>query len=83
MDGRDLPSETASDLSALVAMAEQARQAVMESLQYQSTGRTWPACPVHGLGTSPMARHGTGVWWCDDGGGHVAAEIGRWAARGV
>jgi hypothetical protein len=42
------PSEAASDLSALVAVAEQARQAVMESLQYQTTGRAWPACPVHG-----------------------------------
>ena len=27
------------DLSALVAVTEQARQAIMESLQYQSTGR--------------------------------------------
>jgi hypothetical protein len=25
------------------------------------------------------ARHGTGVWWCDGGDGHVAAEIGHWA----
>ena len=32
------------------------------------------------LGTSPEARHGTGVWWCDGGDGHVAAEIGHWAA---
>jgi hypothetical protein len=77
------PSEAASDLSALVAVAEQARQAIMESLQYQSTGTAWPACPVHGLGTSPMARHGTGVWWCDAGDGHVAAQIGHWAVRRV
>src|SRR6266568_1262899 len=74
------PSEAADDLSALVAVAEQARQAIMESLQYQSTGRVWPACPAHGLGTSPEARHGTGLWWCDGGDGHVAAEIGHWAA---
>jgi hypothetical protein len=73
------PSEAADDLSALVAVAEQARQSIMESLQYQSTGREWPACPAHGLGTSPEARHGTGVWWCDGGDGHVAAEIGHWA----
>jgi hypothetical protein len=73
-------SAAADDLSALVAVAEQARQAIMESLLYQSTGRVWPACPAHGLGTSPEARHGTGVWWCDGGDGHVAAEIGRWAA---
>ena len=49
-------------------------------LQYQSTGTVWPACPVHGVGTSPGAHHGTGVWWCDEGDGHVAAEIGHWAA---
>jgi hypothetical protein len=73
------PSNAAGDLSALVAVAEQARQAIMESLQYQSTGRVWPACPAHGVGTSPEARHGTGVWWCDGGNGHVAAEIGHWA----
>ena len=30
-----------------------------------------------------MARLGTGVWWCDTGDGHVAAEIGHWAARCV
>jgi hypothetical protein len=29
-------------------------------------------------GTSPEARHGAGVWWCDGGDGHVAAEIGHW-----
>lgn len=73
------PSGAADDLSALVAVAEQARQAIMESLQYQSTGRVWPACPAHDVGTSPEARHGTGVWWCDGGDGHVVAEIGHWA----
>jgi GNAT superfamily N-acetyltransferase len=72
-------SEAADDLSALVTVAEQARQAIMESLRYQSTGKMWPSCPVHGLGTSPQARHGTGVWWCDGGNGHVAAEIGHWS----
>jgi hypothetical protein len=73
-------SDAADDLSALVAVAEQAREAVMESLHYQSTGTVWPTCPAHGLGTSPEARDGTGVWWCDGDGGHVSAEIGRWAA---
>jgi hypothetical protein len=72
-------SAAADELSALVAVAEQARQAIMESLRYQSTGRVWPACPTHGVGTSPQARHGTGVWWCDGGDGHVAAEIGHWS----
>ena len=74
-------SDTADDLSALVAVAEQARQAIMESLGYQSTGTVWPACPAHGLETLPEARNGTGVWWCDGGNGHVSAEIGHWAAR--
>src|ERR1035441_6056942 len=73
-------SDSADDLSALVAVAEQARQAIMESLQYQSTGGAGPACRAHGLGTSPRSRHGTGVWWCDGDDGHVAAEIGHWAA---
>jgi hypothetical protein len=72
-------SDAADDLSALVAVAEQARQAIMESLGYQSAGRVWPVCPAHGLGTWPEARHGTGVWWCDGGDGHVSAEIGHWA----
>ena len=71
-------SDAADDLSALVAVAEQARQAIMESLGYQSTGRAWPVCPAHGLGTSPKARHGAGVWWCNGGDGHVSAKIGHW-----
>jgi hypothetical protein len=73
-------SDAADDLSALVAVAEQGRQAIMESLGYQSTGTVWPACPAHGLGTLPEARNGAGVWWCDGGDGHVAAKIGHWAA---
>jgi hypothetical protein len=76
-------SEAADDLSALVAVAEQASQAVMESLDYQCTGRVWPACPEHGLCASPQARNGIGVWWCDGNDGHVVAAIGHWpmAAR--
>jgi GNAT superfamily N-acetyltransferase len=74
-------SEAADDLSALVAVAEQARQAIMESLRYQYTGTVWPACPAHGLAASPQARDGAGIWWCDGGGGHVLAEIGHWAVR--
>ena len=74
-------SDGDDDLSALVAVAEQARQAIMESLNYQFTGKVWPACPAHGLWTTPTARHDTGVWWCDGGEGHVAAEIGHWAGR--
>jgi hypothetical protein len=71
-------SEAADDVSALVAVAEQTRQAVMESLDYQSTGVVWPVCPEHGRGVSPETRNGTGVWWCDGtNGGHVLANIGK------
>jgi hypothetical protein len=72
------PSESSDDVAALVAVAEQTRLAVMESLDYQSTGAVWPACSEHGRGVSPEARDGTGVWWC--GGtphGHVLADIGE------
>jgi CheY-like chemotaxis protein len=71
-------SEAADDLSALVAVAEQTRQAVMESLDYQSTGAVWPACLEHGRSVSPEAREERGVWWCDGtNDGHVLAEIGK------
>jgi len=76
-------SDAADDLSALLAVAEQARQAIMESLDYQFTGSVWPACPAHGLGMSPGACHGTGVWWCEGGDGHVPAEIGHWPESAV
>ena len=39
------PSYAADDLSALVAVAEQARQAIMESLLYQSTGESVACLP--------------------------------------
>ena len=71
-------SDAADDLCALVAVAEQARQAIMESLDYQGTGTVWPACPAHSLGTSPDALNGTGIWWCGGDGGHISAEVGHW-----
>ena len=78
--GRRLSSsEAADDLSALVAVAEQAREAIMESPEYQSTGRVSQACPAHDLAASPQALQGIGIWWCDGGGGHMSAEIGHWA----
>jgi hypothetical protein len=74
------PSDAADDLSALVAVAELSRQAIMESLDYQSTGAAWPACPAHGCGTTPELRDSTGVWYCNAGDGHVVAGIGHWSA---
>jgi hypothetical protein len=38
-------SDAADDLSALVAVAEQARQAILESLEYQSTGESVACLP--------------------------------------
>jgi hypothetical protein len=60
--GGIFPSDADDDISALVAVAEQGRQAVTESLDYQSTGRWWPVCPAHGAATTPTARDGIGVW---------------------
>lgn len=70
-------SEAADDLTALVAVAEQASQAIMESLDYQFTEAVWPGCTDHGQGASPQARNGSAVWWCGgNNGDHVLAEIG-------
>ena len=54
-------SEAADDLTALVAVAEQASQAIMESLDYQFTEAVWPGCTDHGQGASPQARNGSAV----------------------
>jgi hypothetical protein len=51
------------DLSVLVAVAEQACQAITESLRYS---------PRESMACLPG-----GVWWCSGGDGHMSAEIGR------
>ena len=74
------PSDAADDLSALVAVAEQARRRSWSRCGTSPRGECGLPARRTVLGTSPEARHGTGVWWCDGGDGHVAAEIGHWAA---
>jgi hypothetical protein len=62
-------------LSALVAVADDAQDAVMHAIW-----TPWPVCPAHSLGTHAMEREGAAVWWCKGAGGHVAAPVGQWPA---
>lgn len=66
-DGRDR-------VSALLAVADDVQDAIMGSLM-----TVWPVCPDHGLGGHPREHGGQAVWWCNGGGGHVIAPIGRWS----
>ncbi|HEY0936852.1 MAG TPA: hypothetical protein VGD91_24350 [Trebonia sp.] len=66
-DGRDA-------VSALLAVAGEAQDAVMEALR-----RVWPVCPAQALGVHARERSGVPGWWCAGDGGHVAAAIGQWA----
>ena len=67
------PSECRAPVTALVAVADDAQDSLMETIW-----AAWPVCPVHALGTHPQERDGAGVWWCGGGGGHAVAPIGRW-----
>jgi hypothetical protein len=62
-------------VEALVAVADDVQDAAMDALF-----TVWPVCPAHELGGHPGVRDGAAVWWCNGGGGHVAASIGGWAA---
>jgi hypothetical protein len=65
------PESGADPVSGLVAVAEDAQDAIMHSLW-----AAWPMCPVHRLGVHAREHEGTGVWWCP-GGGHAVAVIGE------
>jgi hypothetical protein len=67
------PSAGSRALWALVAVADEAQDSVMESRR-----QAWPVCPVHRLGVHARDRDGTAVWWCSGSGGHSAAPIGQW-----
>jgi hypothetical protein len=71
------PSSGSNPLPALVAVAGDAQDAVMESVW-----EVWPVCPVHRLGAHPEERDGAAVWWCKGAGGHVAAALGEWGGGG-
>ncbi|MFC4068312.1 hypothetical protein [Actinoplanes subglobosus] len=69
------PREGADPVSALVAVAEDAQDAVMHALW-----SAWPVCPGHRGGVHAREHDGAAVWWCG-GGGHAVALIGEWPHR--
>jgi hypothetical protein len=71
--GGIFPSSERDPVEALVAVADDAQDAVMHSIW-----GAWPVCRSHQLGVHPEARDNTAVWWCEGSGGHVAAPIGQW-----
>jgi hypothetical protein len=70
------PAEGADPVSALVAVADDAQDAVMHALC-----AVWPVCPVHRLGVHARDQGEAAVWWCAGDGGHAAATIGEWRGR--
>jgi hypothetical protein len=71
-----IPSSAGADpVSALLAVAEDAQDAVMHTIW-----SAWPQCPAHQLGAHPRDHDDAAVWWCAGDGGHVAAAIGAWRA---
>jgi hypothetical protein len=71
--GGIFPSEGKDPVTALAAVADQAQDAVMESL-----GAAWPVCPAHRLGAHAGVYEDDAVWWCSGAGGHVVTLVGRW-----
>lgn len=69
------PASGADPLSALVAVADDAQEALMEALWV-----AWPVCPVHRLGVHARDHKQSAVWWCAGDGGHAVAAIGEWQA---
>ncbi len=67
------PEVGSNPLWALVAVADEAQDSVMETLK-----GVWPVCPTHQLGAHSREHAGQGVWWCNGDGGHVIAAIGQW-----
>jgi len=67
------PACGADPVSALVAVADDAQDAVMHALW-----SVWPVCPAHRIGVHAREHGDVGVWWCAGGGGHVVAAIGEW-----
>ncbi len=60
-------------LAALVLVADELQDAVMDSLM-----AAWPVCPRHNLGAHARAIDGEAVWWCKGGTGHDISVIGKW-----
>jgi hypothetical protein len=70
------PSSGADLVSALVAVADDAQDAIMHALS-----AVWPVCPAHQLGTHARDDELSAVWWCAGDGGHAVAAIGEWQGR--
>jgi hypothetical protein len=66
----------ADPVSALVAVADDAQDALMEALC-----AVWPVCPVHRLGVHAREYEQAAVWWCAGDSGHAVAAIGEWQGR--
>jgi hypothetical protein len=71
--GGIFPSDGKDPVTALAAVADQAQDAVMETLS-----AAWPVCPAHRFGTHARVHDGTAVWWCNGAGGHVVTPVGQW-----
>lgn len=67
------PQIGSNPLWALVSVADETQDSVMETLK-----GVWPVCPVHQLGAHSREHEGKAVWWCNGDGGHVIAAIGTW-----
>jgi len=70
------PASGADPVSALIAVAEDAQDALMHALS-----AAWPACPVHRLGAHARDHQEAAVWWCAGDGGHAVTAIGEWQGR--
>jgi hypothetical protein len=67
------PGSGKDPVTALAAVADEAQDAVMESIW-----AAWPVCPAHQLGVHVEVRDGAVVWWCQGSGGHPVAPVGTW-----
>jgi hypothetical protein len=75
--GNISPGSGADPVWALVDVADDAQDALMEAL-----GTAWPgACPVHRLGVHSRDQDEAAVWWCSGDGGHAVTAIGEWQGR--
>ena len=70
------PASGAHPLSALVAVADDAQDALMHALL-----AAWPVCPAHRLGAHARDHEEAAVWWCSGDGGHAVTAIGQWQSR--
>jgi len=69
------PAHGADPVSALLAVADDAQDALMEELW-----AAWPVCPVHRLGVHVRYHDKAAAWWCAGDDGHPVAAVGEWPA---